>query len=99
MERCHGRKAVGLHLSDGNRFHARWEDRTYDLSKLDSVDLIAVYWAGKAVAHIMVSFGFQGQDYLAVSIETRKEKGESTPPSPVFFASTSFTTSSPTSAM
>ena len=58
-------------------FTPRWEDRTYDLGKLDSADIIAVYWAGKAVAHIMVSFGFQDQDYLAVSIETRKEKGES----------------------
>jgi hypothetical protein len=58
-------------------FTPRWEDRTYDLRKLDSVDIIAVYWAGKAVAHIMVSFGFQDQDYLAVSIETRKERGES----------------------
>jgi hypothetical protein len=57
-------------------FDVRWENRTYDLRKLDSVDLIAVYWAGKAIAHIMVSFGFQGHDYLAVSIETRKEKGE-----------------------
>jgi Domain of unknown function (DUF4105) len=54
----------------------RWEDRTYDLRKLDSVDIIAVYWTGKAVAHIMVSFGFQDQDYLAISIETRKAKGE-----------------------
>jgi Domain of unknown function (DUF4105) len=58
-------------------FTPRWEDRTYDLRKLDSVDIIAAYWAGKAVAHIMVSFGFQDEDYLAVSIETRKEKGES----------------------
>ena len=58
-------------------FTPRWEDRTYDLRKLDSTDIIAVYWSGKAVAHIMVSFGFQDQDYLAVSIETRKEKGES----------------------
>ena len=58
-------------------FTPRWEDRTYDLRKLDSGDIIAVYWAGKAIAHIMVSFGFQDQDYLAVSIETRKEKGES----------------------
>jgi Domain of unknown function (DUF4105) len=58
-------------------FTPRWEDRTYDLRKLDSVDIIAAYWAGKAVAHIMVSFGFQDQDYLAVSVETRKEKGES----------------------
>jgi hypothetical protein len=58
-------------------FTPRWEDRTYDLRKLDSADIIAVYWSRKAVAHIMVSFGFQDQDYLAVSIETRKEKGES----------------------
>ena len=57
-------------------FTPHWEDRTYDLSKLDSADIIAVYWAGKVIAHVMVSFGFQGKDYLAVSIETRKEKGE-----------------------
>ena len=57
-------------------FTPRWEDRTYDLRTLDSADVIAVYWAGKAVAHVMVSFGFQGKDYLAISIETRKEKGE-----------------------
>ena len=36
-----------------------------------------MYWAGKAIAHIMVSFGFAGKDYLTISIETRKEKGES----------------------
>jgi Ca2+/Na+ antiporter len=58
-------------------FVPHWEDRTYDLQKLDSVDLIAVYWAGKAIAHIMVSFGFEGKDYVAISIETRKERGES----------------------
>ena len=57
-------------------FDPRWETRVYDLSKLDSADLIAVYWAGKPIAHIMLSFGFAGKDYLAVSIETRKEKGE-----------------------
>jgi hypothetical protein len=58
-------------------FTPRWETRTYDLRKLDSANIIAVYWAGKAIAHIMVSFGFEGKDYVAVSIETRKEKGES----------------------
>jgi hypothetical protein len=58
-------------------FDPRWETRTYDFSKLDSADIIAVYWAGKAIAHVMVSFGFAGKDYLAVSIETRKDKGES----------------------
>jgi len=58
-------------------FTPRWEDRTYDLRQLDSGDLIAVYWAGKAIAHIMVSFGFAGRDYVAVSIETRKARGQS----------------------
>jgi hypothetical protein len=58
-------------------FTPRWETRTYDLRQLDSVDLIAVYWAGKAIAHVMISFGFAGKDFVAVSIETRKEKSES----------------------
>jgi len=57
-------------------FDPHWEDRTYDLRKLDSVDIVAVYWAGKPIAHVMVSFGFEGKDFLSVSIETRKEKGE-----------------------
>lgn len=57
-------------------FTPRWETRTYDLRELDSVDLIAVFWASKAIAHIMLSFGFEGKDYVAVSIETRREKGE-----------------------
>ena len=58
-------------------FTPRWEDRTYDLRKLDSVDLVATYWAGKAIAHIMLSFGFGGKDYVTFSIETRKERDES----------------------
>ena len=49
--------------------------RTYDLNKLDSADLVAVYWMGPAIAHLFLSFGF-GDDHLAISIEARKEKGE-----------------------
>jgi hypothetical protein len=51
-------------------------DKQFDLRKLEGVDLIAVYWMGPAIAHILVSFDFAGGDHLAVSIETRKEKGE-----------------------
>jgi hypothetical protein len=51
-------------------------DKTFELSKLDGVDLVAVYWMGPAIAHIFLSFGFEGGDHLAVSIETRKEVGE-----------------------
>ena len=56
-------------------FVPRYDERTFDLRQLDAVDLIAVYWAGDAIAHIMVSFGFAGE-HVAFSIETRKEKGE-----------------------
>jgi hypothetical protein len=53
-----------------------WHDRTLDLAKLDSLDLYAVYWMGDPIAHIMVSFGFAGEEPVTISIETRKEKGE-----------------------
>jgi hypothetical protein len=56
-------------------FVPHYYDRTFDLRKLDAVDLIAVYWMGDAIAHVMVSFGF-GAEHVAISIETRKEKGE-----------------------
>jgi hypothetical protein len=57
-------------------FTPRWETRDYDLSKLISVDLIADYWAGEAIAHTIVSFGFNDGRYLAWSIELRKTQGE-----------------------
>jgi len=57
-------------------YQPRYYDKTFDLNKLDSVDLIAVYWMGDAIAHVMLSFGFASQDYLCLSIETRKEQGE-----------------------
>src|SRR6266850_3345406 len=57
-------------------FTPRYYDKTFDLRQLDSADLIAVYWMGDAIAHIMVSFGFEEHDFVTVSIETRKEVGE-----------------------
>ncbi|MES2820906.1 MAG: DUF4105 domain-containing protein [Pseudomonadota bacterium] len=52
-------------------------DKTFDLSKLEGVDLVASYWMGPAIAHVFLSFAFADGEHLAVSIETRKEKGES----------------------
>jgi hypothetical protein len=51
-------------------------DKRFDLRQLEGADLVAVYWMGPAIAHIFVSFAFAGGDHLAISIETRKEKGE-----------------------
>lgn len=57
-------------------FTPRYYDKTYDLKHLSSVDVALVYWMGPAIAHVMLSFGFADRDYMAVSIEMRKEKGE-----------------------
>ena len=51
-------------------------DKTFDLGALQSLDIVTSYWAGPAIAHVFVSFGFAGDDYLAISIEVRKPKGE-----------------------
>jgi len=57
-------------------YRQSYYDKTYDLTKLDGVDLFAVYWMGPAIAHTIISFNFGGEDHLAVSIEARKELKE-----------------------
>ena len=57
-------------------FTPAYYDRRYDLRQLEGVDLVATYWMGPAIAHIFLSFAFEGGQHVAVSIETRKEKGE-----------------------
>jgi hypothetical protein len=57
-------------------YRAQWETRRYDLDKLRSVDMIMSYWSGPAIAHMLVSFGFEGANYVAFSVEIRREKGE-----------------------
>ena len=53
-------------------FVERWEQRMYDLSKLQSLDLYLVYWMGPAIAHTIMSFGFQDGRHLDFSIEVRR---------------------------
>lgn len=57
-------------------YTVRLEDRVLDLSKLRSLDLFLIYWGSPLIAHTIMSWGFEGDQYLAISIETRKEKGE-----------------------
>lgn len=54
----------------------RWETRTYDLAKLQGLDLFLSYWGPRAIAHTILSWQFEDSEPLAISIETRKEAGE-----------------------
>jgi hypothetical protein len=57
-------------------FVERWEQRTYDLSKLRSLDLYLVYWMGPAIAHTIMSYGFQDGRHLDFSIEVRRTQND-----------------------
>jgi hypothetical protein len=55
-------------------FTEKWSKRSYDLSKLNTLDLFLAYWGGPEMAHVIMSFGFEGGEYLAWSVEVRREK-------------------------
>ena len=57
-----------------SEFTERWEKRSYDLSKLKTLDLFLAYWAGPQMAHVIMSFGFEGGDHIAWSVEVRRER-------------------------
>jgi hypothetical protein len=57
-------------------YDERWEERTYDLSKLEGVDVFLIYWGSPWIAHTIMSWVFEDGPPLAISIETRKEVGE-----------------------
>jgi hypothetical protein len=56
-------------------FTPHWSARSYDLTKLLTLDLFLSYWAGPQMAHFIFSFGFEGGDQLAWSVEVRRSRG------------------------
>ena len=58
-------------------FTERWETRTYDLDKVRNFDMYLTFWGPTLIAHTIASWEFEDSPPLAISIETRKEKGES----------------------
>jgi len=57
-------------------YAVRHYDRTFNLESLRSMDLFLVDWGFPHLAHTMLSFGFDNDQYICISIETRREKGE-----------------------
>lgn len=57
-------------------FTPAWETRTYDLRKLDSMwFMVERFGETPGIAHTLLSYGF-GDEYVAISVEVRKEVGE-----------------------
>lgn len=54
----------------------RWESRSYDLQRLESVDMILSYWSNRAIAHVLISFGFKEDTHVVFSVEIRRKKSD-----------------------
>jgi hypothetical protein len=58
-------------------FEVEHYDKTFDLEKIESVDFIMVPFPDNpSIGHTMLSFGFEGDQQLVLSVEIRKERGE-----------------------
>jgi hypothetical protein len=61
---------------DGQAVAERWETRSYDLDTLVGFDLFISFWGPTHYGHTIASWEFADGRQLAISIETRKERGE-----------------------
>jgi hypothetical protein len=62
-------------------FTPHYYDRTFDLSKIRTLDFLICYWgSNEKTAHSMLSFGFSDGKYLCLSVEARPERGETYAP-------------------
>ena len=70
IRRCDFRSAEDFSIS--------YYDKTFSLDDVRSVDVIIVPFSQwPDIAHVMMSFGFEGEEYLGVSVEGRREVKES----------------------
>ncbi len=57
-------------------FDERWEERSYDLSRLESLDVFFIDWGAPLINHTILSWSFAGGRRLAISVEVRKRRGQ-----------------------
>ena len=53
-----------------------WITRTHDLDRLESMEIMTSVWDSPDIAHLLVSFGFEGGRHVVFSVEIRRERGE-----------------------
>ncbi len=66
-----------FHYRSETDYDPHWETRSFELSKLRHLDIFFSHWGSPWIAHTIMSWEFEGEPPLAISIETRRERGES----------------------
>ncbi len=57
-------------------YDIRWEKRNYELARLVGADAVVSHWGSRAIAHAMISFGFDNGRHLVFSVEVRKSRDQ-----------------------
>src|SRR3954467_12078062 len=52
------RNVRNFHYRSVEDFDERWEGRSYDLSRLDGLDVFFIYWGAPLIAHTILSWSF-----------------------------------------
>lgn len=75
--RVHVHDIRNLHYRSVSDYDLAYYDHTFDLDGLRSGWFMVEPFADLGgAAHTLLSFGFEGDEYLAISVEIRKERGE-----------------------
>ena len=75
------RNVRNVHYRTTHDYDVHYEDRAYDLRRIESVWFVVEPFSGmKGPAHTFVTFGFDDGRYVGISVEIRKEVGESFSP-------------------
>ncbi|MBS1369798.1 MAG: DUF4105 domain-containing protein [Lentisphaeria bacterium] len=70
------RNVRDFHYRSVDDYDVRYTDFNFDPSTVRTIDVAISHWDGmQAIAHTMLSFGFEDGRYLAVSMETRLPEG------------------------
>ncbi len=65
------------YASDGAIVEANWETRHFNLDQLENAWLgVSPFGSVPGIGHVFASFGFADGQYLAISVEARRERGE-----------------------
>ena len=57
-------------------YDERWEVRSFDLERLDALDVFFVDWGAPFINHTILSWGFSDGRHLAISVEVRKRRDQ-----------------------
>ncbi|EDM27705.1 hypothetical protein LNTAR_20903 [Lentisphaera araneosa HTCC2155] len=64
--------------AEGKEVEVKFDNRTFDLGQLEGTDLIISYWDNyRTISHTFLSFRFKDGQNIAISLEVRKQEGES----------------------